>query len=202
MSTRNIVKKETKSCFDSTAVTKQTTLLRPGQHAVVKENPDPCAFGMHRETIRHTTESFLKKKTGTGGTSTKNVSASKPAGAKAPPKAGAFVRRPNPPNTELRRFYERGDLPCHIDHKGVKNRLHWKYEIERLDYFHYLPIFFDGLREVEEPYKFIAEQGVYDMLNAGGSKKVLPVIPQLIIPLKSKLLFFYFCWWQIEIVCI
>ncbi len=58
----------------------------------------------------------------------------------------------------------------------------------KLDYHHYLPIFFDGLRENEEPYRFLAEQGVYDMLEHGGSTKILPVIPQLIIPLKSACL--------------
>lgn len=42
-----------------------------------------------------------------------------------PPKAGARSPRRNPPNTELRRFYERGDLPCIIDH-GVHLKLIWK----------------------------------------------------------------------------
>ncbi len=98
----------------------------------------------------------------------------------------AFQARPNPPNTELRRFYERGDLPIQIDHGGVANRLAWKVEIQKLDFHHYLPIFFDGLREVENPYNFVAEQGIMDMLEAG-AHKVLPVIPQLIIPLKTAL---------------
>ena len=62
----------------------------------------------------------------------------------------------------------------------------WKVEIQKLDFHHYLPIFFDGLREIEVPYTFIAEQGVMDMLEAG-AHKVLPVIPQLIIPLKTAL---------------
>ena len=31
-------------------------------------------------------------------------------------------------------------------------------DIEKLDYHHYLPIFFDGLREKEEPYRFLAVQ--------------------------------------------
>ena len=35
----------------------------------------------------------------------------------------------------------------------------WKVDIEKLDYHHYLPIFFDGLREKEEPYRFLALQG-------------------------------------------
>jgi len=98
----------------------------------------------------------------------------------------AFCPRPNPPNTELRRFYERGDLPIQVDHGGVVNRLAWKVEIQKLDFHHYLPIFFDGLREVEQPYAFVAEQGVLDMLEAG-AHKVLPVIPQLIIPIKTAL---------------
>ena len=59
-------------------------------------------------------------------------------------------------------------------------------DIEKLDYHHYLPIFFDGLREKEEPYRFLAVQGVHDMLENGGSK-ILPVIPQLIIPIKTAL---------------
>merc|ERR1712230_319436 len=69
---------------------------------------------------------------------------------------------------------------------GVRNRIGWKVDIEKLDYHHYLPIFFDGLREKEEPYRFLAVQGVFDMLENGGSK-ILPVIPQLIIPIKTAL---------------
>jgi len=44
----------------------------------------------------------------------------------------------------------------------------------------------DGLREVEPPYSFLADQGVDDMLTAAPTK-VLPVIPQIIIPLKTAL---------------
>ena len=116
------------------------------------------------------------------------------------PVCGAFKRRYNPPNTEFRRFYERGDLPIQIEHRGVHNRIGWKVrwpraplspslahvspafapgasvtsnkllpqvDIEKLDYHHYLPIFFDGLREKEEPYRFLAVQGVFDMLEHG-----------------------------------
>jgi hypothetical protein len=38
------------------------------------------------------------------------------------PVSGAFRVRENPPNTEFRRFYERGDLPIAIEHRGVGNR--------------------------------------------------------------------------------
>ncbi len=60
-------------------------------------------------------------------------------------------------------------------------------EIEKLDYHHYLPLFFDGLCETEHPYDFFARQGIHDMLEHGGNK-ILPVIPQLIVPIKSKLI--------------
>ncbi|GFH30505.1 uncharacterized protein HaLaN_29377 [Haematococcus lacustris] len=91
----------------------------------------------------------------------------------SPPKAGAYKRRDNPPNTAFRRFYERGDLPIAIDHRGTKNVIAWKVEIEKLDYHHYLPIFFDGIRENQEPYRFLAVKGVEDMLK-------------LIIPIKVR----------------
>jgi hypothetical protein len=47
-----------------------------------------------------------------------------------------------------------------------------------------LPIFFEGLREKEEPYKFLAMKGCDELLERGGSK-ILAVLPQLIIPVKS-----------------
>ncbi|KAK3537980.1 hypothetical protein QTP70_025728 [Hemibagrus guttatus] len=61
-----------------------------------------------------------------------------------------------------------------------------KVEIEKLDYHHYLPLFFDGLCETSHPYEFFARQGIHDMLEHGGTK-ILPVIPQLIIPIKNAL---------------
>jgi len=103
----------------------------------------------------------------------------------SPSRAGAHSRRKIEP-TEFRRFYDRGDLPVQIAHRGTGNLISWKVDIEKLDYHHYLPIFFDGLREKECPYRFLAVQGTYDMLDKGGSK-ILPVVPQLIIPIKTAL---------------
>ena len=100
------------------------------------------------------------------------------------PKAGAVRPRPIPPS-EFRRFYDRGDLPIALEH-GAQLKIFWKVDVIQLDYHHYLPIFFEGIREKQEPYRFLSVQGVFDMLERGKSK-VLPVIPQLIIPIKSKL---------------
>jgi hypothetical protein len=124
------------------------------------------------------------RNTGSGGSCFSTVKAT-PAPAFSPPKAGAHAKRAIKP-TEFRRFYDRGDLPVQIAHRGTSNLISWKVDIEKLDYHHYLPIFFDGLREKEDPYRFLAVQGTYDMLDKGGSK-ILPVVPQLIIPVKTAL---------------
>lgn len=125
---------------------------------------------------------ILKRGEGLGG---KTCSLLKPKDKPAPqkPKAGATKRRPIP-SSEFRRFYDRGDLPISIEH-GPQNRIYWKVDVTQLDYHHYLPIFFEGIREKQDPYRFLSVQGVFDMLEKGGPK-VLPVIPQLIIPIKSK----------------
>ncbi|XP_072102300.1 parkin coregulated gene protein isoform X1 [Mobula birostris] len=102
-----------------------------------------------------------------------------------PPPAGAFKERRIKP-TAFRKFYERGDFPVAVEHDAKGNRIAWKVEIEKLDYHHYLPLFFDGLCETSHPYEFFARQGVHDMLEHGGAK-ILPVIPQLIIPIKNAL---------------
>ncbi|KAK2959229.1 putative flagellar/basal body protein, PACRG family protein [Blattamonas nauphoetae] len=102
-----------------------------------------------------------------------------------PPSAGCFHERDMQP-TEFRLFYDRGDLPISLEHRASENGIKWKIEPEQLDYHHYLPIFFEGLRELVEPYALLAKQGIYDMLEKG-NKKILPVIPQLILPLKRAL---------------
>ncbi len=102
-----------------------------------------------------------------------------------PPPVGAFSERPSKP-TAFRKFYLRGDFPIALEHDTKGNKIAWKVEIEKLDYHHYLPLFFDGLCETEHPFEFFARQGIHDMLEHGGNK-ILPVIPQLIIPIKSKL---------------
>jgi len=59
-------------------------------------------------------------------------------------------------------------------------------EVDLLDYHHYLPIFFHGLRETEDPYKFLADEGLNALIQFG-KEKILPVLPQLIIPIKEAL---------------
>ncbi|CAM6069150.1 unnamed protein product [Sphagnum tenellum] len=103
-----------------------------------------------------------------------------------PPAGEAFKKRDNPPNSLFRKYYERGDLPLSIEFSGSKNQINWKVEVSKVDYHYYLPLFFDGIREKEEPYQFLAVRGVEDLLKAGEGK-ILPVVPQLIVPIKAAL---------------
>lgn len=132
---------------------------------------DPVLGSTHVCTLSSSLKEGVKKK-----------AEEKPAG---PPKAHAKAVRKAAPS-EFRRFYDRGDLPIAVEHKASGGAISWKYAPEELDYHHFLPIFFDGLRETEEPYKMLALQGVNELLEKGGGK-ILPVIPQLIIPIKTAL---------------
>eukprot|EP01006_Ploeotia_vitrea_P001541 TRINITY_DN105050_c0_g1_i1.p1 TRINITY_DN105050_c0_g1~~TRINITY_DN105050_c0_g1_i1.p1 ORF type:complete len:308 (+),score=15.03 TRINITY_DN105050_c0_g1_i1:21-944(+) len=192
--TKTKIYKETGSAFDTTDIQKIKT--RAGGHDTLPTRPiEISAFSYSKETQKQPPTNFTKRGTGFGGTLVSKNKLQEPTDTKRGMGTckekktfthPAFSSRPNPPNTELRRFYERGDLPIQLDHGGVVNRLAWKVEIQKLDFHHYLPIFFDGLREVEQPYAFLGEQGVLDMLEAA-PHKVLPVIPQLIIPIKTAL---------------
>jgi len=135
----------------------------------------------HHQTQAASSAESLSK--GNGG-ATSSLSKGRQSIPDTPPMAGAKNRRVIP-TTEFRRFYNRGDLPIAVAHKS-KLAVDWKVEIEKLDYHHYLPIFFDGIREKEDPYRFLAMQGCYDLLEKGGAK-ILPTIPQLIIPIKTAL---------------
>jgi hypothetical protein len=165
---------------------KERGLIPPGAHSPFGDFPPDYLPPEKNKLVMNkssTCPSNLDKYD--GGSFTREVGVRAHCDQKPPPRAGAIVRRPVS-KTEFRRFYDRGDLPIQIYHGAVGGKIAWKVDIEKLDYHHYLPIFFDGLREKEDPYRFLAVQGTYDMLDKGGSK-ILPVVPQLIIPLKTAL---------------
>ena len=94
---------------------------------------------------------FLRK----GGSSTRPQSAPQ-ASTPAPPPAGASQPRANPPNSLFRTYYERGDLPICLDHRGSKTLLRWRVSPESLDYHFFLPVFLSGIRETADPHRFMA----------------------------------------------
>jgi hypothetical protein len=73
-------------------------------------------------------------------------------------------------------YYDRGDLPIVVNFIGAIRKVSWKVDVDLLDYHHYLPIFFHGLRETQEPYQFLADLGLDDLLTYG-KEKILPVLP-------------------------
>ena len=104
-----------------------------------------------------------------------------------PPAKNQSTRRIFNPPTEFRKFHLRGDLPILVGH-SAGGRVQWKVSLDTVDYHHLLPILFDGLREKEEPYRFLAVQGSFDLIEGAlNSNKIVPVIPQLIIPIKTAL---------------
>jgi hypothetical protein len=152
-----------------------------------------CSLLLYRvrlDVFIHTTNPLAAttlKKTliGKGGASS-SLAQSRPVPQPSPPISGAYKVRKVEKPTEFRRFYDRGDLPLQVAFDGAQRKVQWKVNFDKLDYHHYLPIFFDGIREQKEPYKFLARQGTYDLLAKGGPK-ILSVIPQLIIPIKTAL---------------
>ena len=103
-----------------------------------------------------------------------------------PPRCRLYSERPAGRST-FRRYYERGVFPVAVESDGAGHRLIWRTEhLEELDFHFYLPLFFDGLTEARMPYSFLVEQGVADLLEAGGSVKALDVLPKLIQPIKSE----------------
>lgn len=85
--------------------------------------------------------------------------------------------------------YSRGELPCAVEHLGSRLGLSWVCDINDLDYEHYLPIFFDGIRCDQHPFDFMARHGVHEMLKAsqGDPDRILPIIPDLINPLRHSI---------------
>lgn len=100
-------------------------------------------------------------------------------------KKGSEFTKARLETTIFKKYYDRGDLPIAVSFVGAQRKITWKLEPEFLDYHLYLPIFFEGLREPVEPYKFLAERGCQELIEKGGNK-LLPVLPQLILPIKSK----------------
>eukprot|EP00913_Durusdinium_trenchii_P017871 g16793.t2 len=122
-----------------------------------------------RDEVQKQADTLSPRSTSPRSPVARAVPSPKPQVVPSPPKAGAFRRRAIKPS-EFRRFYDRGDLPIQVQHTGTQNKIAWKVDIEKLDYHHYLPIFFDGLREKEDPYRFLAVEGVFNLLERGSSK--------------------------------
>ncbi|KAF4657387.1 hypothetical protein FOL47_008464 [Perkinsus chesapeaki] len=88
--------------------------------------------------------------------------------------------------TAFQAYYSRAGLPFRIKH-GTRKSIRWEMPPDTIDYSVVLPVFVDGLREVSQPYDFMAYEGALELVRRGGDDRVLPVIPKLILPLKRAL---------------
>jgi hypothetical protein len=86
-------------------------------------------------------------------------------------------------------MYERGELPCYVEHKSGGNVLRWLQPIAEMDLEKYLPVFLDGLRVLDYPCCFIARRGaieIFDYLHMRDAL-VIRIIPVLIPCLRANL---------------
>jgi len=88
---------------------------------------------------------YTKRGLGNGGKTSILLRVPEPEHPEAPI-SGALASK-TVATTDFRRFYNRGDLPIATIHGPAYNRIHWKIDVTQLDYHHYLPIFFEGIRE-------------------------------------------------------
>uniref|UniRef100_K3XAP7 Uncharacterized protein n=1 Tax=Globisporangium ultimum (strain ATCC 200006 / CBS 805.95 / DAOM BR144) TaxID=431595 RepID=K3XAP7_GLOUD len=82
---------------------------------------------------------------------------------------------------------DRGDLPLWVNFAGAVRKLQWRVDLTKLDYAHYVPIFMEGLRDLDEPYQFIALNGTMDLLEKG-ENRTLACLAHLILPIKQNLM--------------
>lgn len=107
-----------------------------------------------------------------------------------PKNAGSMKPRYITPST-FRLHYDRGDLPIMINHNNG-TFIAWKGDLFKegsqteFDYKLYLPVFVDGIREKTDPYRFLAIQGTFFLLEQV-KDAIIKVIPDLIPPLKTAL---------------
>ena len=120
---------ETNSCFDVTQSVPAGR--RAGGHTMA--DPSMLLPGYNTATGQYCYKAsqlhapeLTMSHTGNGGMTSSLAVGKKLEVPSAAPICGAFRERSNPPNTEFRRFYERGDLPIQIEHRGVHNRIGWK----------------------------------------------------------------------------
>ncbi|RHY03852.1 hypothetical protein DYB25_011447 [Aphanomyces astaci] len=169
--------------------------LKAAKHAPVKttcnkfELSDVFATSRLRELQKNTKSSASKVKPASATSSQNHHHPSNQGELSSPTKpktTGAFKVRPIE-KTKFRYFYDRADLPLRVNFSGAVRKVQWQVDITQIDYSHYLPLFFEGLRELDEPYRFLALNGTMDMLEKGGDRP-LTCIPHLVIPIKQNLM--------------
>lgn len=107
---------------------------------------------------------------------------------KPPPSRAYKTKNINNLKTEFRRRYERNDLPLFIAvSAGTKRSLAWKAHYGEVDYYTFLPLFFEGLLEKRDPLKFLARAGTQEMLEYVDYRSLLEALPAVMLHISVAL---------------
>merc|ERR1711865_852980 len=86
------------------------------------------------------------------------------------------------------RTYNRGEVPCRINHGGVNHTIQWDLDPAELPYDPLLVLFFEGLVETAHPFVFLVRAGLPQLLLLdGAAEKTVPLVSQLVPHLRSSL---------------
>ncbi|XP_037970210.2 parkin coregulated gene protein homolog [Plutella xylostella] len=107
-------------------------------------------------------------------------------GTRVRPPPRAAPAPPPPADTAFKRLYTRNEFPAKIEAGIEGKRLVWKVPVEQLDYQHYLPLLLEGTAEGAEPYVYVIEQALADMVAAAPAR-VLGAVPRAVLPLRAAL---------------
>lgn len=61
-------------------------------------------------------------------------------------------------------------MPVCVNFSRPNRAIKWLAPIGQLDFTYYLPLFLEGLRERQEPYELVAQQGIMNMIRHGGTQ--------------------------------
>lgn len=100
--------------------------------------------------------------------------------AKAPSGAAASTMPRSSLKTMLPTRYKRNEFPFIIGHKAVGNTIQWTCKQEEIDIEAMLPLFFEGLREKEQPFSVIANEGILQLLRLSviRGEPLGPILPR------------------------
>ena len=88
-------------------------------------------------------------------------------------------------NSPFFNAFTSGRIPCRLVHGSVRNRLAWNTSVDDLNYDPILILLAEGLRETAHHLPFISRQGFTELMsNTNARPKVLPLLPQIINPIK------------------
>ena len=89
--------------------------------------------------------------------------------------------------TRFRERYDAGAVPARVAHAGSGNGIAWRVDPSALDAATYLPLFVEGMRETEHPYRLLAVRGATELARACGESELLKALPRAVLPLKAAL---------------